>query len=79
MLKTRPLAHADPRKSSVPYRVQRDILQILWLLANPLQTHGMGESGLKKNDDRLVMGAADSNQVWWIYTNPFTGSLPHPS
>jgi len=36
MLKVRPLVHSDPRKSSVPYRVQLDILQILWLLANPL-------------------------------------------
>ena len=25
------------------------------------------------------MGAADSNQTWWIYTNPYTGSLPHPN
>ncbi|MBU4068071.1 MAG: hypothetical protein KKH17_07255, partial [Proteobacteria bacterium] len=47
MLKTRPLVHSDPRKSSVPYRVQLDVLQILWLLANPLQTHGIGESGSK--------------------------------
>ena len=35
MLKTRPLVHSDPRKSSVPYRVQLFLSQILWLLANP--------------------------------------------
>ena len=48
MLKTRPLVHSDPRKSSVPYRVQLILSQILWLLANPLWTHGMGESGSKQ-------------------------------
>ncbi len=44
MLKTRPLVHSDPRKSSVPYRVQLKVSQILWLLARPLWTHGIGES-----------------------------------
>jgi len=46
--KTLPLVHSDPRKSSVPYRVQLILSQILWLLANPLWTHGMGESGSKQ-------------------------------
>ena len=45
LLKTRPLVHSDPRKSSVPYRVQLFLSQILWLLTNPLWTHGIGESG----------------------------------
>ncbi len=54
MLKTRPLVHSDPRKSSVPYRVQLILSQILWLLANPLWTHGIGESGYQ-NDYRLIM------------------------
>jgi len=55
------------------------MLQILWLLASPLLAHGIGESGFK-NDYRLIIcvGAADTNQIWWIYTNPFTGSLLHP-
>ena len=48
MLKTRPLVHWDPRKSSVPYRVQLFLSQILWLLANPLWTHGIGESRSKQ-------------------------------
>jgi len=34
-----------PRKSSVPYRVQWDVSQILWLLANPSTAHGIGKSG----------------------------------
>jgi len=45
LLKTRPLVYSDPRKSSVPYRVQLFLSQILWLLTNPLWTHGIGESG----------------------------------
>jgi hypothetical protein len=53
-----------PRKSSVPYRVQLDVLQILWLLASPFLAHGIGESGFK-NDYRLIIcvGAADTNQT----------------
>ena len=87
MLKTRPLvrpACTDPRKSSVPCRVQLDVLQILWFLANPFVAHDIGESG-KTNDCRskqrflYYMGAAATNQVLWINTNPFTGSLPHPN
>jgi len=48
MLKMRPLVYSDPRKSSVPYRVQLFLSQILWLLANPLWTHGIGESRSKQ-------------------------------
>jgi hypothetical protein len=40
-----------PRKSSVPCRVQLDVLQILWFLANPFVAHDIGESG-RKNDYR---------------------------
>ena len=53
MLKTRPLVHSDPRKSSVPYRVQLILSQILWLLANPLWTHGIGESGSKQRSSAV--------------------------
>jgi len=77
-VKTRPLVLLDPRKSSVPYRVQLDGLQILWLLANPLWTHGIGESGSKTITGWLLMGAAGTNQIWWLDTNPFTGLLLHP-
>ena len=63
MLKAQPLVRSDPGKSSVPYRVQLDVLQILWLLANPLQTHGIGESGLNSKSCLLV-GAVDTNQVF---------------
>jgi hypothetical protein len=52
-------------------------LQILWLLANPLWTHGIGESGSKTITGWLLMGAADANQIWWLNTNPNTGLLPH--
>jgi hypothetical protein len=34
---------SDPRKSSVPCRVQLDVLQILWFLANPFVAHDIGE------------------------------------
>jgi len=78
-VKTRPLVLLDPRKLSVPYRVQLDGLQILWLLANPLRTHGIGESGSKKITGWLLMGAAGTNQIWWFDTNPFTGLLLHPN
>jgi len=44
MLKTRPLVHSDSRKSSELHLVQMDVLQILWLLANPLQIHCMAFS-----------------------------------
>ena len=36
---------SDPRKSSVPCRVQLDISQILWFLANPFKAHDIGKSG----------------------------------
>ena len=59
-----------PRKSSVPYRVHLDVLQILWLLANPFLAHGIGESGLK-NDFPLVM---------WVQQIPIRsgGFIPTP-
>jgi len=78
MRKARPLVClTDPRKSSVPYRVQLDKSQILWLLANPFLAHGIGESGPKTI--AIYLGAADSNQILWFNTNPFNGSLLHPS
>jgi len=62
----------------VPYRVQLDGLQILWLSANPLRTHGIGESGSKTITGWLLMGAAVTNRICWLDTNPFTGLLLHP-
>jgi hypothetical protein len=59
----------------VPYRVQLDGLQILWLLANPLRTHGIGESGSKTITGWLLMGAAAANLIWWVNTRVFTGLL----
>jgi len=44
-------------------------LQILWLLANPLWTRGIGESGSKTITGWLSMTAASAN--------PFAGLLPH--
>ena len=45
MLKARPsVCLTDPGKPSVPCRVQWDVLQILWFLANPFVTHGIGEA-----------------------------------
>jgi len=77
MLKTRPLVYSDPRKSSVPYHVQLFLSQILWLLANPLWTHGIGESGCQKHC-RLLVGVAVTNQTLWFYANPIAGSLLRP-
>jgi len=57
----------DPRNLSVPCRVQLDGLQILWLLANPLWTHGIGESRSKTITSWLSMAAAS--------VNPFAGLL----
>jgi len=54
-----------------------DGLQILWLLANPLWTHGIGESGSKTITGWLLMGAADANHIWWLSTNPSAGLLLH--
>jgi len=53
----------------VPYRVQLDGLQILWLLANPLWTHG-SESGSKTITGWLLMGATAANHIWWLNINP---------
>jgi hypothetical protein len=47
----------------------------LWLLANPLRTHGIGESGSKTITGWLLMGAADAKHIWWLDTNSFTGLL----
>jgi hypothetical protein len=55
------------------------VLQIWWLLANPLWTHGIGESRSKTITIWLYLGAAAANQSWWFITKPYTGSLPHPS
>jgi hypothetical protein len=63
----------------VPYRVQLDGLQILWFLANPLWTHGIGESGSKITTGWLLMGATGANHIWWLNTNPFPGLLLHPN
>jgi hypothetical protein len=54
-----------------------DGLQILWLLANPLWTRDIGESGSKTITGWLLMGAADANHIWWLNTNPFAGLLLH--
>ena len=67
-----------PRKSSVPCRVQLDVLQILWFLANPFVAHDIGESGYK-NDYRLIMCGCSRYQsnlvdlhqpLSWITTAP---------
>jgi hypothetical protein len=50
----------------------------LWLLANPLWTHGIGESGSKTITGWLLMGAAAANYIWWLNTNPFTGFTAAP-
>jgi len=42
----------------VPCRVQLDVLQILWLLANPLWTHDIGESGSKTITGWLLIGCS---------------------
>ena len=76
-LKHGPWSISDPRNSSVPYRVQLVLSQILWLLANPLWTHGIGESRCK-NAFRLLVGVSVTNQILWFYTNPFIGSLLRP-
>jgi hypothetical protein len=51
----------------------------LWLLANPLWTHGIGESGSKTITGWLLMGAAAANHIWWFKANPDSGSLPQPN
>jgi len=63
-----------PRKSSVPCRVQLDVLQILWFLANPFVAHDIGESG-DKNDYRLT-----STSVMWVQQIPIKscGLIPTP-
>jgi len=53
-----------------------DVLQIWWLLANPLWTHGIGESGSKTITVWLYLAAAAAKRIWWFPTNPYTGSLP---
>jgi len=56
------------------------VLQIWWLLANPLWTHGIGESRTKTITVWLFfVGAAGANHIWWFITNPYTGSLPQPN
>jgi hypothetical protein len=55
-----------------------DGLQILWFLANPLWTHGIGESESKITTGWVWMGAAGANHVWWLNANPFVGLLLHP-
>jgi len=53
--------------------------QILWLLTNPMKAHGIGESDrIKQNNTCMSVDAAVSNQVLWIFTNPYTGSLLQP-
>jgi hypothetical protein len=44
----------SPRNSSVPYRVQWEFSQILWLLANPLLVHGIGESSYERKFQSLI-------------------------
>jgi hypothetical protein len=59
-----------------------DVLQILWFLANPFVAHGIGESGRKMTTAQNsvdYLGAAATNQVLWIRTNPNTGSLLPPN
>jgi len=53
-----------------------DIFQILWFLANPFVTHGIGEPE-QKTTTACYVSAADTNQILWLNTNPFTGSLLH--
>ena len=69
-----PLRLYGPRKSSVPCRVQLDVLQILWFLANPFVAHDIGESG-RKNDYRprqcLLCGCSS-------YQSSLVDSIPTP-
>ena len=74
-----PRSHG-PRKSSVPCRVQLDVLQILWFLANPFVAHDIGEPGRKMTTAQNsvdYVGAAATNHISWINTNPIAGSLLH--
>jgi len=44
--------------------------QIL-LLASPVKSHDMGESERTNQSTAvLLVGAAGSNQIFWIFTNP---------
>jgi hypothetical protein len=59
-----------------------DVLQILWFLANPFVAHDIGGSVEEMTIARGIVcyvGAADTNQVLWINTNPIAGSLLHPN
>jgi len=46
-------------------------LQISWFLAISFVAHDIGESGNETLTAWLCLGAADSNQILWISTNPF--------
>ena len=61
----------------MPYRVQLDGLQILWLLANPLWTHGIGESGSKTITGWLSVRAAGANPFWGFLLQPSTYRTMH--
>ena len=77
-----PLRSYGPRKSSVPCRVQLDVLQISWFLANPFVAHDIGESGRTMTTAQNsvdYVGAAATNHILWISTNPHTGSLLPPN
>jgi hypothetical protein len=44
----------------------------LWLLANPLWTHGIGESGSNITIAICYLSAAYPNHICWVYLNPIS-------
>jgi len=80
-----PWSISGPQKTTGSMPCPIIMSQILWLLTNPMKAHDIGESDrLKQNNvciyiiSVISVGAADSNQVLWIFTNPYTGSLLQP-
>jgi hypothetical protein len=53
--------------------------QILWLLANPLLVHGIGESSCPKKFQSLIGSRQRPIKPDGFATNPFNGSLPGPN
>jgi hypothetical protein len=53
--------------------------QILWLLANPLLVHGIGESSCQRKFQSLIGSRQLPIKPNGFATNPCNGSLPGPN
>lgn len=76
---TAPGCIAQPQKFMGAIPCPMGFSQILWLLANPLLVHGIGESSYERKFQSLIESRQLPIKSDGFAANPYNGSLPGPN